>query len=214
MRRVNWIILMCILSSVLSWYLSPIEYEGIMRYLAFSKEHLLGGLVWTPVTALFLHSDLLHLGGNMIFLFVFGNTLEKELKSSKTLVAFFTGGIVSFLLSTFFYDPGTPMIGASAAIFTLAAVVMLVKPLKFSFLFFMPQGLVAIIYFIYNVFAVYLGVQTNVAYVSHVIGFLIGISFGIAWSKDWKRNLIITFSLLILYYLLQIFLVPAILGNL
>lgn len=213
MGKINWIILVCILLSVLSWFLSPTEYTVIFGYLAFSGENLRKGLVWTPVTALFLHSNLLHLGGNMIFLFVFGNTLEKELKSGKTLAAFFTGGIMSFLLSMFFYDPRTPMIGASAAIFTLAAVVMLVKPLKFSFLFFMPQGLVAIVYFIYNVAAVYLGVQGNIAYISHVIGFLIGVPFGIAWSKNWKRNLLITFGLLILYYLLQIYLIPAILGN-
>lgn len=120
---------------------------------------------------------------------------------------------MSLLLSTFFYDPRTPMIGASAAIFTLAAVVMLVKPLKFSFLFFMPQGLVAVVYFIYNIAAVYLGAQGNIAYISHVIGFLIGVPLGIAWSKYWGRNLLITFGLLILYTLLQIFLIPAILGN-
>ena len=77
----------------------------------------------------------------------------------------------------------------------------------------MPQGLVAVVYFVYNVAAVYLGVQSDVAYISHVIGFLIGIPFGIAWSKNWKRNLLITFGLLLLYYLLQIYLIPAILGN-
>ena len=213
MGKVNWIILMCIVSSVLSWFLSQTEYDVILTYLAFSGENLRRGLLWTPVTALFLHSDLLHLVGNMIFLFVFGNTLENELKSEKTLAVFFTGGVLSFLLSTFFYDPETLMIGASAAIFTLAAVVMLVKPLKFSFLFFMPQGLVAVVYFIYNIAAVYLGVQSDVAYISHVIGFLIGIPFGIAWSKNWKRNLLITFGLLVFYYLLQIYLIPAILGN-
>ena len=196
------------------WLLGPVAYDVILRYLAFSRENLLQGRMWTVFTALFLHGDLFHLAGNMIFLFVFGNTLEKELKSSRTLAAFFTGGILSFLLGIFFYDPATSMIGASAAIFTLAAIVMLVKPLKFSFLFPMPQGLVAIVYFMYNLVAVYLGVQGEVAYISHVIGFIIGIPFGIAWSKHWKRNILITFSLLILYYVLQIYLVRTMLGNL
>ena len=210
MRKTNWIIIICILSSILSWYWIPNESDLILAYLAFSGENLLQGRVWTLVTALFLHGDLLHLVGNMIFLFVFGNTLEKELKSTRTLSAFFFGGAVSFLSSVFFYDPATPMIGASAAIFTLASIVMLVEPLKFSFLFFMPQGLVAIVYFLYNVAAVYLvGVQGNVAYISHVIGFIIGIPLGIAWSKHWKRNLLITFGLLILYCFLQLYLIPA-----
>jgi len=124
----------------------------------------------------------------MFFLFVFGNTLEREVGSKKTAAAFFTGGILAFLFSVFFYNPDTPLLGASAAIFTLTAIVMLMKPLKFSFLFLMPQGLVAILYFIYNVAAVYFEVQGNVAFIAHIIGFILGIPFGIAWSKDWKKN--------------------------
>ncbi len=152
----------------------------------------------------------------MIFLYVFGNTLEKELKSGKTLSAFFIGGAVSFLLSPFFYGSSTPMIGASAAIFTLTSIVMLVKPLKFSFLFLMPQGLVAIIYFLYNFSAVYFDVQGSVAYISHVIGFIIGMPFGISWSEKWALNLIITVCLLIFYLLISILFTSMILnvGNL
>ena len=212
MRTVNWIIVACILSSTLYW-LSIVESDIILRYLAFSRENVLQGRVWTPVTALFLHDDLLHLGGNMIFLFVFGNTLEKEVKPTKTLAAFFTGGILSFFLSSFFYDPETPMIGASAAIFTLASIVMLVKPLKFSLFFLMPLGLVAIVYLVYNVAAVYSNVQDNVAYISHVIGFVIGVPFGLSWSTDRRKNLLIAIGLLILYCILQIYLIPLVLRN-
>ncbi len=220
MRKTNWIIIVCVLSFILFWYLEEIEPSLIRPYLdqigadsiydilAFSGENLLKGRVWTLVTALFLHGDPLHLVGNMIFLFVFGNTLENELKSSKTLTAYFTGGALSFLLSMFFYDPEIPMIGASAAIFTLTAIVMLLKPLKFSILFMMPQGLVAIIYFLYNAAAVYLGVGGQVAYIAHVIGFAVGIPFAIAWSKEWRKNLLITFGLLIIYFLLQVLLIP------
>ena len=224
MRKTNWIIIICILSFILLWYwdqieprlirpyLGPIEADSIYDILAFSGENLFKGRVWTLVTALFLHGDPLHLVGNMIFLFVFGNTLENELKSSKTLSAYFTGGALSFLLSMFFYDPEIPMIGASAAIFTLTAIVMLLKPLKFSILFMMPQGLVAIVYFLYNAAAVYLGVGGQVAYIAHVIGFAVGIPFAIAWSKEWKKNLLITLGLLIIYLVLQALLIPEVAG--
>jgi membrane associated rhomboid family serine protease len=148
----------------------------------------------------------------MIFLFVFGNALEKELDASKTLAAFFFGGAASFLLSPFFYGSATPIIGASAAIFTLTAVVMLVKPLKFSFVFFMPLGLVAIIYFLYNIGAVYFGTEGNVAYISHLIGFVIGIPFGISWSEKWALNLLITIGLSFLYLFIVLYIGPIILG--
>jgi membrane associated rhomboid family serine protease len=127
------------------------------------------------------------------------------------LSAFFVGGNLAFLLGVFFYEPSTLLIGASAAIFTLTAVVMLVKPLKFSIIFLMPQGLVAIIYFTYNVLAVYLGEQSNIAYISHVIGFLIGVPFGAAWSKNFAKNLLITMGLLLIYLAIVILLISLLL---
>jgi len=206
MRRINIVILLCILSSVFFWFISPEEFGIVFNYFVFSGDNLLQGKVWTPVTALFLHADLLHLAGNMLFLFVFGNTLEEEIGPKRTLAAFFSGGILSFLFSLFFYAPQTPMIGASAAIFTLTSIVMLVKPLRFSIFFLMPQGLVAILYFMYNVVAVYYGSQGNVAFISHIIGFIVGIPMGIGWSREWKKNLFITFGLLLLFYILQVLL--------
>ena len=208
MNKINLVIIACILISILYWD----SRDSFNVYLAFSVDNLLEGKVWTPITALFLHADPLHLIGNMLFLFVFGNTLENELETTKTFSVFFAGGILSFLLSTFFYSQHTLMVGASAAIFTLTAVVMLVNPLKFSFLFFMPQGLVAVIYFTYNVIAVYSNSQDNVAYIAHVIGFLIGIPPGVVWSENWAKNLLITIGLFLFYLFLVVFLVPSIIS--
>ncbi len=206
MNKTNLLIIVCVLASLLYWFAG--NPESTTEYWAFRGENLLKGRVWTLFTALFLHADLAHLFGNMLFLFVFGNTLEKELGAQKTLLAFFVGGIMSFLLGIFFYTPQTFLIGASAAIFTLAAVAMLVKPLKFSFFFLMPVGLVAIIYFVYNIFAVYFGAEGNIAYISHVIGFLIGVPFGARWSKNVLRNLLITIALFIIYLIIAFVLIP------
>lgn len=147
-----------------------------------------------------IHGDLVHLIGNMLFLYVFGNTLEDEFGAEKTLTVFFIGGILSFIVSAFFYGLETVMIGASAAIFTLMAIVMLTKPLKFSWLFFMPLGLVAFLYLLFNIAATYYEVGGNVGYLAHIIGFLIGFPFGMPWSRGkWVRNLLITILILIAY---------------
>ncbi len=66
----------------------------------------------------------------------------------------------------------------------------------------MPVGLVAVLYFLYNALAVYLHLQSDVAYISHIIGFCLGLPFGIAWSPEWKRNLLISIGLLIVYVVL------------
>jgi len=195
------LIFACIAASLWAWQQEPAFAE---RNLIFSLSNLEKGRVWTAVAALFVHANVLHLFGNMLFLFVFGSTLEKTVGPQKLLAIFFIGGFTSFILGPAFLPRGTGMLGASAAIFALAGCVMLVRPLKFSWLFLAPQGLIAIIYFIYNVVVVYEksripGYDPQVAYVAHVIGFLSGIPFGIALSSHWKRNLFITLLLLGIY---------------
>jgi membrane associated rhomboid family serine protease len=212
MRATNILILVCILVTLYSWTLDPASVD---HYLAFSLANLQAGRVWTVVTAIFVHASLLHLLGNMVFLYVFGNTLESVTNSSrKMLSAFFLGGILSFPLSLPFFPPDATFVGASAAIFTLTAVVMLMKPLRWSWLLLMPVGLVAILYFLYNGLAVYYQQQSDVAYVSHVIGFSLGLPLGIAWSTQWKRNLLISIGLLMVYFVLLYFVTHYILPSL
>ncbi len=206
MNKINWVIIACIVVSVFFWLADSAGQTA--GFFAFSTTTLLNGRAWTLITALFLHADILHLAGNMVFLFAFGNALEKEVGAAKTYGAFFIGGVLSFLLGVFFYDPNTYLIGASAAIFTLTAVVLLVKPLKFSFIFFMPLGLVALIYIIFNIAAVQSGMGGNVAYISHVIGFAVGIPLGALWSKNLRKNLLITLGLLIVYFVMVFFVIP------
>jgi membrane associated rhomboid family serine protease len=148
----------------------------------------------------------------MIFFYIFGNTLENDLGQNWILIPFFTGGIATFLLSSIFYEPSVYVIGASAAIFTLTAIVMLLKPLSFSFYFLMPLGLVAIIYFVFNLMAFYTGSQGNVSYIGHIIGFSIGVPFGITSSKDWHKNLLITAGLFVLYLAIVYFVIPFVLS--
>ena len=218
--RINWfLILGCVLASLYAWQQDPSWAE---QNLVFSLNNLLAGRVWTLVTALFVHASPEHLLGNMPFLFVFGNTLEKMIGRHNHLLVFFLGGFTAFLLPPILgiYSPDTGMLGASAAIFTLAACVMLMSPLKFSWLFLAPQGLVAIIYFTLNAVIVtdpgLLGpgimFDQNVAYIAHVIGFTVGVPFGIAWSQKWKKNLVITLGLFGLYILI-LFILAAVLGT-
>ncbi len=213
MRATNILILICVVVTLYAWTaMSPADVD---RYLAFSLTNLQEGRVWTLVTAIFVHASILHILGNMIFLYVFGNTLESVTNSKRQmLTAFFLGGILSFPLSIPFFPPGTSFVGASAAIFTLTAVVMLMKPLRWSWLLFMPVGLVAILYFLYNGLAVYYQQQSNVAYISHIIGFSLGLPLGIAWSVQWKRNLLISIGLLAVYFVLLYFVTHYILPSL
>lgn len=197
LKRTNILIFLCILASFFYWYVDP---EFVTDFLVFRGTDFFQGKFWTAVTAIFIHGNLIHLIGNMLFLYVFGNTLEDEFGAKKALAVFFIGGIFSFILSTFFYGLETVIIGASAAIFTVMAIVMLTKPLKFSWLFLMPLGLVALLYLLFNIAATYYMVDGSIGYLSHIIGFIIGFPFGISWSRGkWIRNLLITILVLIAY---------------
>lgn len=201
MKATNLLILFCIAASFIFWY----RYTNVVdEYLVYTGNKLKQGFWWTTATTLFIHSDIIHLVGNMIFLYVFGNVVEKETDGKTTALTFFAGGIGSLLISSFYYGFNIALIGASGAIFTLAAVTMLTKPLKQSLFFlFIPLGLVAILYFIYNVFAVGLGLTGQIGYVAHVAGFIVGIPFGIAFSKgQWVKNLGITALLLAAFVIL------------
>lgn len=201
MRINSLLIIACLVASFWAWQQDPKFAE---QNLVFSFKNLMQGRYWILLTALFVHGSVLHLFGNMLFLFVFGGTLENNVGSGRLLTVFLAAGLTGFVLSLPFVAADAGMVGASAAIFGVAACVMLVRPLKFSWLFLAPQGLVAILYFLYNAIVVYdsrlvPGYDPQVGYIAHVIGFLTGVPFGIAWSPNWKKNFVITLLLLGVY---------------
>ena len=176
---------------------------GAKENLAFSEYALFNGGYYTLITGIFVHANWVHLIGNMIFLYVFGNILEDEVGAFNTALVFFTGGVLSFVLSIPFY-PGANMLGASAAIFSVMAALLLVRRPVYSFRFLSPIGPLALLYFIFNIMAIKNAAGGNVAYMSHVFGFVIGLFFGARWNKKWRESLLLTILLLagylILYY--------------
>lgn len=70
------------------------------------------------VTSMFLHGGWMHLIGNMVFLWVFGDNIEDLLGHSRYLLFYLLCGILAALLQ-FAINPGSriPMVGASGAIF-------------------------------------------------------------------------------------------------
>jgi membrane associated rhomboid family serine protease len=71
----------------------------------------------TLITSQFLHGGLLHLGGNMLFLWIFGNNVEDKLGHFKYLLFYLSCGILASLTQWYFSQTsGIPSLGASGAI--------------------------------------------------------------------------------------------------
>lgn len=71
----------------------------------------------TLVTSQFLHGGFLHILGNMLFLWIFGNNIEDKLGHIKYLIFYITCGVLAALAQWFFsMQSGIPSLGASGAI--------------------------------------------------------------------------------------------------
>ena len=71
----------------------------------------------TPFTAMFMHGGLLHLGGNMLFLWIFGNNVEDSMGPFKFVIFYVLGGLAATALHVVTdFNSTIPTLGASGAI--------------------------------------------------------------------------------------------------
>jgi rhomboid family protein len=89
----------------------------------------------TAVTSMFMHGDWLHLIGNMLFLWIFGNNVEDSLGKVRYLVFYLLGGFAATALQTFItlsygtqVDAQIPNLGASGAVSAVLGAYLLLLP--------------------------------------------------------------------------------------
>lgn len=154
-------------------------------------------LVWvTLISSQFLHSGILHVAGNMLYLWVFGNNIEDKLGHVKFLLFYLACGVFAALFQWFFSQDSTiPLVGASGAIagvmgayilrFPKAKILTLFPIFIFVTTIRVPAYLFLGFWFVLQAFnsVVSLGVQTGedvggVAYWAHAGGFVVGAVLG------------------------------------
>lgn len=97
---------------------------------AHPETQLFGVPAWlTIVTSMFLHAGWLHIGGNMLYLWIFGNNIEDAMGHGKFTLFYFVCGIVAGL-TMILVDSNShaPVVGASGAISGVLAAYMLLYP--------------------------------------------------------------------------------------
>jgi membrane associated rhomboid family serine protease len=148
---------------------------------------------WVTIfTAMFMHGGFLHIIGNMLFLWIFGNNVEDAMGSLKFLAFYLLSGIAALALQVAFNTDSTaPTIGASGAIAGVLGGYILLYPrarvLTLIFLIFfvtfieVPAVLVLGLWFLQQL---YFGVADlsdptggGVAYFAHIGGFAFGLIF-------------------------------------
>jgi membrane associated rhomboid family serine protease len=146
----------------------------------------------TVLTSTFMHGSLVHLAGNMLFLWVFGNNVEDAMGRPKFLLFYLLGGIAATALQVTMGPNATvPNVGASGAIAAVLGGYILLYPrarvLTLILLVFIPIFLrlpaivVLGLWFVEQLFFGYFdlnsgGESGGVAYFAHIGGFVFGLA--------------------------------------
>lgn len=142
------------------------------------------------LTSMFLHGGWMHLIGNMLYLWIFGNNIEDVMGHVKFVIFYITCGILA-ALSHAMIDQNSvvPMVGASGAISGILGAYLLLYPRAqvlvliplgfFTRLMYVPAGIVLGLWFVLQVLSGGMsgGSQGGgVAFFAHIGGFLAGMA--------------------------------------
>ena len=140
----------------------------------------------TLFTAMFMHGGLLHLGGNMLFLWIFGNNVEDAMGHVKFVIFYLLGGLAALALHVVTdLNSQTPTLGASGAIaavlgayallFPRARVVTVIFIVFFFTILELPALLVLGGWFVLQALSASMDASGGVAYFAHIGGFIFGL---------------------------------------
>ncbi len=152
----------------------------------------------TILTSMFMHGGFLHIGGNMLYLWIFGDNIEDSMGHVRYAVFYLLCGTAAALTQAF-VDPSSeaPMIGASGAISGVLGAYILLHPgatvRVFIFLGFffwiahVPALIVLGIWFLMQLLsaAAPAGGEGGVAFWAHIGGFLAGLALIMVFKKRW-----------------------------
>lgn len=199
MRPPHFTIALILINTAVFLYTKTQGYEGYQNVLVYFG--YIPGVVmdpgayvdtppWlylTPLTSMFLHGGWMHLIGNMLFLWVYGNNIEDYFGSIRFLLFYIVSGFAAIALYTLF-NPGStvPLVGASGAIAGVMGAYYVLHPnaritvLIVYFLIMLrefPAKLVLGVWFVLQILMSVFDLGSSgggVAFMAHVGGFVFG----------------------------------------
>jgi membrane associated rhomboid family serine protease len=174
--------------------LTPRAYDALMfsysvvpaRFVGFLGGQTSFEAAFLPLlTSMFLHASLLHIAGNMLYLWIFGDNVEDRFGHLPYFFFYVVCGIGAGLLQSMFNLHSTvPALGASGAISGVMGAYILLYPrariLTLVFIFVVPIPAVFVLgswflmQFLSGMSALGLGSMGGVAWWAHIGGFLLG----------------------------------------
>jgi rhomboid protease GluP len=147
---------------------------GLARMFGLSREGLWSGQWWQPLSSMFFHFDIAHLGYNMIFLALFGPKGEELYGSRRFLFIYIASGLFASL-AFLMYPPGSVSAGASGAIFGILGANLVALRGKY------PHGMRnSLLYgFLFFILA------KGAGFAAHLAGMVFGFAIGYVMTRNW-----------------------------
>ena len=178
---------------ILEW-LAGSNQEAVIYQFALIPANLTSsfslGNITDIFTSMFMHAGLAHIGGNMLYLWIFGDNIEDSMGPGKYLFFYLTGGVVASL-THIFTNPTSqiPTVGASGAIAAVLGAYLVLYPRSrvltfiplgyFMRLTTVPASIVLGLWFVFQLFngVLSLGLSDvgGVAFWAHIGGFVAGV---------------------------------------
>lgn len=153
-------------------YIIQINIDSGSLFMGLNLYFLLGHFYWQPLTSMFSHGGIAHLGMNMFVLWQFGNMLEIFMGKKRFLLLYFITGIITSLLSflyIFYVDIHVNLVGASGAICAILGY----------FAFFEKSQRSGIVTWILLISVAPLLLGLPIAWYAHIIGLIVGFLYAI-----------------------------------
>jgi membrane associated rhomboid family serine protease len=167
---------------------TPIEVQG--ELVPIPQEPGPNPIWLTLLTSMFMHGGWLHLGGNMLFLWIFGDNVEHRIGNIPYAIFYLVAGVIASLAQILSNpDSVVPTLGASGAISGVLGAYLVMFPanrVTVIFLRFPAQVPAIVAIGLWAVFQFISGVGTigaeesggGVAYLAHIGGFIAGVVAG------------------------------------
>jgi membrane associated rhomboid family serine protease len=167
--------------------LTPTDIQAGCQRTAVGRPVFAHKNIWLAVLySMFLHGSLLHIGGNMLFLWIFGNNVEDRFGHIPYLIFYLVAGVVATAVYVLFNPDSTaPLLGASGAIAgVMGAYLVLFPRAPIRTLILIPPIILwprlpawALLLFWFGS-QFFISPGSGVAWVAHVGGFIFGALVG------------------------------------
>lgn len=189
-----WLTYVLIVANVLIFLVQTFvpEADGLIAHAMVPGEVVMGVDLYAMITSMFLHGSWIHLIGNMLFLWIFGDNIEATVGTGTFFLFYLIGGLFASVAQIMIdMHSAIPVLGASGAIAALMGAYMIMFPksrIRMILLWFpIPFRVTAWVFFAFYVWGQLTGFMGStiegggVAYGAHLGGLAIGAVAGWNW---------------------------------